>query len=101
MHSDRHEKSPFNPNPSFKTQDWDSNLMSTMMQTGPVRQSIHPQVIARIEEEEEKDISIDEFKPETPKTKKVNSGIKIWWRDEHYNQVRKSILKARPGSETP
>lgn len=76
-----------------------------MMETVP--KGPHVLAVLRIEEEEKEDISMDEFKPETPKTKKMNSGIKIWrWDDiaevgDHYNQVRKSILKARPGSETP
>lgn len=49
--------------------------MSTMMETVP--KGPHVLAVLRIEEEEKEDISMDEFKPETPKTKKMNSGIKI------------------------
>jgi hypothetical protein len=72
--NDLYERSPFKSNYETKP-DRDSNLMSTMMETVP--KGPHVLAVLRIEEEEKEDISMDEFKPETPKTKKMNSGIKI------------------------
>lgn len=56
--------------------------MSTMMQTGHIWGGTQD-LISKIEEEEEKDVSIDEFVPGTPVVWKLNSGVKVWKLNDH------------------